>query len=217
MSTLNIPSKTLDSRKTQVASYLYFSSIYFVSVGVLYLWGYWSPFGINILEYIGLSDIIKLTAYPIASTFLFIAIGAIAGEGASGANKLPPGGGANTRIGIFLRKFSRVLTFAYMLGSAIFLIFGPIYKWLVLPALFAMPVTFMVKERGLFRDQLRDESLRTVAIFLVAIMPPLAYGLGRVSADNIMSGRDYSYVVAGPPGIGVAADVQIDDLGLTLA
>ena len=52
--------------KERVASYVYFGSLYFVSVGALYLWGYWSAFNINILAYLSLADVLKLTAYPIA-------------------------------------------------------------------------------------------------------------------------------------------------------
>ncbi len=63
--------------KEKVSTYLYFSSLYFVTVGVLYLWGYWTTFEVNILEYLSLADIVKSTAYPIASTFIFFVIGVI--------------------------------------------------------------------------------------------------------------------------------------------
>ena len=53
----------------------YCSSAYFFSVAALYLWGYWSPFKINILEYVSLSDVIKIAAFPIASVFILVAIG----------------------------------------------------------------------------------------------------------------------------------------------
>ncbi len=58
--------------KARIASYLYFSSLYFIAVGVLYLWGYWLPFGINILEYMSLTDVLKSTAFPITLILLLL-------------------------------------------------------------------------------------------------------------------------------------------------
>jgi len=47
----------------------YWSTAYVVVVAVLYLWGYWSPFNINVLEYLSLADVVKAAAYPLASVF----------------------------------------------------------------------------------------------------------------------------------------------------
>jgi hypothetical protein len=68
--------------KERVATYLYFSSVYAVTVGVLYLWGYWSTFGVNILEYLSLADIVKTAAYPVASVFAIMGLGRVNTTGA---------------------------------------------------------------------------------------------------------------------------------------
>lgn len=47
---------------------IYFSTAYGFVVSMLYLFGYWSTFGINILEYIEISDVIKLSIYPILTS-----------------------------------------------------------------------------------------------------------------------------------------------------
>jgi hypothetical protein len=38
---------------------------YGISVSLLYLFGYWSKFGINVLQYTSLSDVVKLAFYPV--------------------------------------------------------------------------------------------------------------------------------------------------------
>ena len=65
--------------KGRIASYLYFSSLYFIATGVLYLWGYWTPFNVNILEYMSLSDVLKTTAYSIALTAGITMVGTLLG------------------------------------------------------------------------------------------------------------------------------------------
>ena len=83
------------SGRNSLGKYAYVSSLYFLAVGVLYLWGYWPSFGVNVLEYAGLTDIIKTAAYPVASLFVFFAVGAVFGE-LLASDALPPGGGAGT-------------------------------------------------------------------------------------------------------------------------
>src|SRR5207253_7010755 len=38
---------------------------YAIVVSLLYLFGYWSSFGINILEYVSFPDVLKLAIYPV--------------------------------------------------------------------------------------------------------------------------------------------------------
>jgi hypothetical protein len=91
----------------------YFLTIYCVSVGVLHLWGFWSKFKINILEYISVADVIRPTAYPIASVFVFLVIGAGLGELFLGRRKFPFAGGRDTATGKFLQRIVPFLIYAY--------------------------------------------------------------------------------------------------------
>ena len=63
----------------RLREYGFIASFYFVVVGVLYLWGHWYSFEVNILEYISLTDIVKVTLIPIISSFLAFASGAVLG------------------------------------------------------------------------------------------------------------------------------------------
>lgn len=180
--------------KQRVSSYLYFGSLYFITVGVLYLWGYWGRFDVNILEYISLADVLKLTAYPIASTFIFLLLGAVIGELI--VEPLPPGGGRDTAIGRILNRFRSLIIFAYFAGTTALMIFGPETKWLILPMLFALPIYNVVKARGVLADILPHDSARSVVLYLLAVLPTWAYGHGRLEATSLLEGREYRYLAS---------------------
>jgi hypothetical protein len=74
-------------------SYLYFGSLYFVTLGVLYLWGYWSSFGIDILEYISVAEVLELMAHPVAYGFAAFALGAVVGSYFPPLRRVFPAGG----------------------------------------------------------------------------------------------------------------------------
>ncbi|RYF30216.1 MAG: hypothetical protein EOO23_05620, partial [Comamonadaceae bacterium] len=113
------------STRTQL---VYWSGVYGFAVAILYLWGYWSPFDVNILEYVSLSDIVKTAAYPIVSVFVFLAIGAVAGDFFFPVKPLQSGGGANTKIGQLLRRLAPIIAVLYMVATVLVVIFGPIQK-----------------------------------------------------------------------------------------
>ena len=85
----------------------YILTMYCVSVGVLHLWGFWSKFKINILEYISVADVIRSTAYLIASVFVFLVIGAGLGELFLGRRKLPFAAVETRPPGSFFSELSR--------------------------------------------------------------------------------------------------------------
>jgi hypothetical protein len=180
------------SRAIQIAPY--WSSAYFFCVAVLFLWGYWSPFGINVLEYVSLADVIKTAAYPLASAFVFVAIGVVAGEVFFPNGLLPASGGQDSALGRFLRRFSPEIVAAYFLGIALLFTLGPTRKWLVLPALLAMPMAIGLKSLGALQF-LQSDAIRSMSLFMLAALPPFAYGQGVIRADDILTGQKYSYVV----------------------
>lgn len=52
-------------KDNNLASYLYFVTLFGSVIAFLYLLGYWSTFDFNILEYISISDILRITILPI--------------------------------------------------------------------------------------------------------------------------------------------------------
>jgi hypothetical protein len=82
--------------------------LYALMVSAIYLWGYWGTFGINVLDYLRVSDIIKAAVYPVVSAFAFMAIGALLGEVLS--PRPEPSAGANTSVAKVLRKAAPLAT-----------------------------------------------------------------------------------------------------------
>lgn len=184
-------------QQKESSAYVYFSSLYFVTVGALYLWGYWSPFGVNILEYLNLTDIVKSTAYPIASAFGFLALGVILSDLTGGKRTFPVGGGSNTSIGRTLRKNKPLLLMLYIAGSLAVLVFGPIEKWqMVLPILLGIPIALYASERNFLAHHIPEESTRSVCLFLLAILPFFAFGHGHLKAHAILEGKIFDYVLS---------------------
>ena len=179
-----------------------------MSVGVLYLWGYWSTFNVNILEYLSLVDVIRLTAYPIASAFAFMAIGAVFGEIFFGPGALLPGGGRNTKTVKFLRKIAPLLIILYVSVTVIFVLFDIPNKWLVLPVLLAPPLALFAKRRDFLVGIIPYDSLRTIVIYLLAVLPTFAYGQGRLRAADIVDGRKFDYVLSTIDEVSIAADAS---------
>jgi hypothetical protein len=190
------------------AQYAYWASAYGLAVALLYLWGYWSPFDVNILEYVSLSDVVKTAVYPIGSVFVFAAIGAVAGEVLFPTGFMPPGGGANTKAGRTLRKIGPLFLALYALSILLLLYLGPVRKWNILPVMVAVPVSLALKEAGILREILVSDRVRTVVLFLLAALPPFAYGRGAIRADEVKAGSSFTYVVSSIEGYPVDAGAK---------
>lgn len=201
------PSTTPDA-KEQIANHLYFASLYFITVGVLHLWGYWSSFGINILEYLALTDIVKATAYPIAITLLVATIGAAIGEGLANRIHLPLGSGRVTAIGHSLRRFAPLLWVYYVIGAVALLSADPVVKSVALPVLLALPIYIFVKQKNFLTKVIPDESARSIVIFMLVVLPVLAYGRGWYSANMIHTGRAFTYAVSELTGYSPESNIQ---------
>ena len=176
----------------------YCSSAYFFSVAALYLWGYWSPFKINIFEYISLSDAIKITAYPIASLLILIAIGMLMSD-----ILLPNGFISEATISALKKKklysLTRHTPSIYILATLTFMLIGPVSKWKIIPVLIAIPISATLKELGILKNLIKSERNRTTVLFLLSFLPPTAYGQGTLRANDIISGKAYTYVASDLP------------------
>jgi hypothetical protein len=179
--------------RERVSSYLYFASLYFVTVGVLYLWGYWPSFGIDILPYISFAEVLKRMAYPVASASVLLVIGVVAGSLLR--RVFPPGGGRDTPTGRTLFRLAP-LHVLYVLGGIAVLRLGPVGKCHVLPLLIAPPICLVAEREGVLRSLLPHEADRYLALLLLAILPPFAYGRGRLEAAAILDGTDYYYLTS---------------------
>jgi hypothetical protein len=189
--------------KERVSTYLYFGSPYFAAVGILYLWGYWSTFEINILEYLNLTDILKSTAYPIASAFVFSIFGGIVSRFTMMPNHKPLIQ-RDTKLGKSLRTSMPYLTILYFFGTYLFFIFAPVWKWETLPILIAFPTAAFINNRGFLHNTIPDDRTRAIALLLLALLPALAFGQGKLKAEGILIGEKFQYVLSPIEGTEIA-------------
>jgi hypothetical protein len=195
-----------DPASNGVISPKYWLGPYALAVSTLYLWGYWGSFQINILEYIGIADIVKGAIYPIGSAFAFLALGVILGEIFS--PNLEPGGGAHTAIGKVINRWAAPLFAVFVICVALLAIFGPVQKWKVLPFLFALAAYFPLKSSGFLRAELKSEGARSISIYLLTALIPFAYGRGALEANAVLTGAKYSYPTTTLPEISTTVGVS---------
>ncbi len=196
--------------KERVATYLYFSSLYFITLGTLYLWGYWSTFNVNILEYLSLADVVKATAYPIASAAIFLLLGVASGAVLATADPrlFPTGGGRDSNVGKFLFKYSRLAAPLYVSGLVLVIQFGPDVKWQALPLLIALPAYAFAIVKGFLIDVIPHTVVRLVVLLLIPLLPPLAFGHGKVQSGAIAKGSKYEFVASTIEGVNIAHDAK---------
>jgi len=181
-------------------NYIYPTSLYFISVSVLYLWGYWSPFDINILEYLSLTDIIKITAYPIASAFLFMALGIIL-SGLIGP-PIKPGSRRETSIGKFFNQNLKIITLAYLALTLSLLLILPIkYSTSIVPGLLGIPLAIYADSLDPLARIIPAQRLRGVCNYMLAVLPFFAFGQGYWKAQQIINGNKFDYVISPISGL----------------
>lgn len=171
----------------QYKKYIAVTVPYSGALSLLYLWGYWGTFNFNFLEFIGFSDLAKLALYPFLGSFISFLIGSsISQVLLRGA--LPPGGGANTNIGKFGRKYWRhlvALNLILIYLSAIFL--SAPQKWLLvafLVSLFSAPLSHL----EFFISLIPNPSARSTILYLLLIAGGMTLFYGNYDAHLVKTG-----------------------------
>lgn len=186
----------------------YWLGPYAIVVSTLYLWGYWGSFHVNVLEYISIADIVMAAVYPIASVFVFFAIGAVLGEVISPTLNLPSGGGVNSEVGKWLRRIAPFVVAVYLAVVTVYFLVGPIEKWRILPVLFAIAVYIPLKSTLILLDEIKSDGARSIAVFLLAALVPFSYGRGMLEANDVLTGKKYTYAASEILGHPVSASAK---------
>jgi len=165
---------------------------YVIFVGVLYQWGYWGTFDINILQFMSVSDVIRSFLYPFLAGMFFYLIGALISY--RGNRILPEGEGRETPIGRFLNKYIFVLNILFSILVLIVLIYGGPGRWFVAAAITIPLLTAMISRKEWVHAVLPDMELRRAVTFFGVAFPILAYAHGASKAEWVL--KDYSYTEA---------------------
>jgi hypothetical protein len=161
---------------------------YLVAVAAAYLFGYWGTFNINVLEFVSLADLAKLAVYPLLASLIFFLAGLLTSQFLV-SPKVTPGGGANTTVGRIGRKYWRLFLGLQVVVICMMAIYGPEpRKWIVvasLVALFSAPLSHL----EFLIERIPNPRARMTSLFLVLLLPGIAFAFGRQEAYLIKSGH----------------------------
>lgn len=157
-------------------------------VGALYLFGFWGTLNINILEFIGFGDLIKLAIYPLLVSMAFFIGGYFLNAVAVGG-ALPPGGGANTRIGRFGLQYWRYLVAGQLLIIlAVILFVEAPFKWF-LATILASLLSVVFTHLDFFIDLFPNARVRGSILFLAIFIAGSAFYYGTFNAYLAKNGK----------------------------
>lgn len=160
-----------------------------VVAGIMYLWAYWSTFGIIIFEYANFKDIITATIILLGSALAFVFLGFV--SGALLPPQLEPGGGAQTRIGqFFLRRKSvikQVIATFYWLGLIVLWFVSFPYKTLIFSSLFSLGFSILIQDSE-FLSEIKHTRIRSVLISILLFAISFSYLFGKDRAEAILNG-----------------------------
>lgn len=160
-------------------------------VSLLYLLGYWSPFGINILEYASLPDVIQLALYPMLIGAAISLLGFYVNV--MTATSFTPD--ADKAFILLSSKWSKIINWIALLAIVAILFFRRTGEWYVLLGLI---LTFLVSFNFANAEKLKSyiphASARKVILFSVSTILFTAYGRGKENAELILNGKRYKTV-----------------------
>jgi hypothetical protein len=173
--------------KLTVKNFVPVALSYGAVVGALYLFSYWGSFNVNVLEFIGLTGLLKLALYPLLVSIAFFFFGYGLAEFMS--RDLPSGGAANTPIGRAVNSNLRLLALLNL--SAILAILVQIEtpeRWLCAALLTGF---FNIALVGLpfFVELIPNYHARYSVLYLAIVVAGLAIYVGTYRAYDAKLGR----------------------------
>jgi hypothetical protein len=82
-------------------------------------------------------------------------------------------------------------------------------KWnFILPLLIAVPLSLALMFSPLLRDELKSYGVRSCVLFLLAALPPFAYGRGVLQANDLVTGRSFNYIAIDLPHLTPASGTE---------
>lgn len=169
-------------------SYPLIAYIYFLAVGVSYLWGYWLPFEFNILYFVDITDVIKGSVYPLLPALGLFTVQAamesfntVSREGHYAHLRDPGFGGFLVRIAVALAVAFGVFVLGYI---AYLLITEQGYQKLkaIFPVV-SFGALFLLRDRTKFLIGL-NKGLRFFALIMICGLPSVAFHSGNQTSNK---------------------------------
>lgn len=192
--------------KLSLAMVLPAVTAYSVLVGMAYLWGYWHSFGINIMDYLGVSDILMASAWPLLSLCCSLLFGMfIGGNGSINPSK----NDKNFLGGALIWYWTHLRDVHFFLIFLIWVLDVP-NKWFLIALLGGVPVAVYVNLQFWMESLPIPRRLRIGLVMFLVMLPPGAISLGQSSAENIQLGRFCQVVYSDVVGIPLPVETKIE-------
>lgn len=184
------------NNKQWVIENLSYISVYFITTGSLYLWAYWSHFYINILEYLDITDIIKVTAFPIAFYAVAIGVGTYILDLAHPnflktffyPDVLPPPIPSR-----FFDSLVRIIFLLLLMGIILVVHYSDRY-WTAISLTAGLMASYIAYKVGFFKN--RFTGRRRLIVLILVSLPFISWGVGKQKAHNLSTGLQYVYLIS---------------------
>jgi hypothetical protein len=167
---------------------LWVASAYTLLVTSLYLFGYWGRFGLNVLEFIGIGDIVSHALMPFLASMAFAVLGFVISTVDPRRDLFPPGGGAYSPIGRFGRAHWKVLLTLDLWALALVAILGPEPLRWFLVIILIMPVATALTHIDFLIAAMPNPSVRAFVLDFSLMIAAAAFAVGRQQADSLLKG-----------------------------
>lgn len=157
-------------------------------VCALYLWGYWGSFGINIMQFISLSDIPRIAAYPLLASVLTFTAGAL--FNISTGVTLPDGEGKNTPTGKFLNRHSNYIIPILLAIQLAFYFLGNHWKMVIICFICTLQLAFYCAKNDTFSKLFPSIRIPNAAITIIITTLTMSFGIGKIEANHLIYGTN---------------------------
>jgi hypothetical protein len=183
-----------EEKSTSLSKLSYAIATYGIVSSVLYLFGYWSTFDINILEYTSLADVAKLAIYPVTFIVVSSSLGVVLTNIVTGElfkSKSAKGKISFGESPTFWRVF---LTVVLVLSSSILYFLKFSSRWYLVTVILGVFFSLLLDHSDLLKGTIEHSGVRTFIILTLVLLPLLSFSTGKVKALKILNNEDVRYV-----------------------
>lgn len=195
--------KTID----QIKNYAYILSIYSLLISILYIFGYWSIFNLNIFEYIALSDIVKYSIKPLSISFVTLTFvffyntliltsikqNIVLFSKLSSKPSSEPS--SKSKIRALVENIASEMTIPTCFFLIVFSLEGPEIKWIVVPIIASSLLCEAVTKLKFIKKLKWSPGIKYLAAYLVISFTLFSYPRGRADAMKILEGKEFTYMM----------------------
>lgn len=164
---------------------------FLLGVGLLFLWGYWGTFDVNVLEYLALTDVVKVAAYPILAYGAVTLYSLVAMLWFDVHDVRRKEGGR-----LAVSKLFKWTMGSATVGASVYLIAkGDSERWLSVALTLGLLVSMAAIESKRLWDRIEPTWFSILTVIVVCMLPAIAFGLGKSNAERILMGTSFHYLV----------------------